>query len=238
MRLIPIGSQLQKFGYERRTDSSMEIIVISGIDGSGKTTVIESLQERIQRNGVKTHYVWMRYNHIFCKPVHGLCRLIGLSKRYNTRMGKVWRHEFYKSPFFCSLYIFLTYIDTWIGKVRLIHQLKGVDAELIICDRWILDIAIDLAVKTHDISFLRSKMCNTFFNLQPKNLRQYIVVRNEADILSCRLENLEDPDFQFRLKCYAEMLARNNVVKIDNNGSVPDSVEKILSDISWNSDQR
>lgn len=206
----------------------MKFIVVSGIDGSGKTTVIKGLRERLVRKGVKTHYKWMRYNHILCKPVHGLCRIIGLSKSYNTKLGKVWRHEFYRSRNFCKIYFLLTYIDTWIGKVKLLQQLKNRKVDLIICDRWILDIVIDLAVKSRNINLLNSRICSLFFGLYPKNLTQYIVIRNFNDVLNCRIENQEDPDFLLKFNCYQKMSQLKDCIKIYNNSSIEKTVEQFI----------
>ena len=41
----------------------VKIIAISGIDGCGKTTVIEKLQEELSQKGLPVKYVWLRYNH-------------------------------------------------------------------------------------------------------------------------------------------------------------------------------
>lgn len=205
----------------------MKFIVISGIDGSGKTTLIDGILKRQKIYGFKAHYAWMRYNHYLVKPIHGLTRLIGLSKCYNTKYGKVWRHEFYKSKLFCSFYVLITLIDAWIGKKKLLNNLKKSKADLIICDRWILDIVIDLAVKTRDISFLGSKVSSYFFRLQPNNLKQFVVQRSLFSLLNCRIENQEDPDFPFRLKCYKEIVKRKDVFIILNNRSIEDAIDKV-----------
>lgn len=57
----------------------VKYIIISGIDGSGKTTVINALQERLQRQGARASYIWMRYNHYLIKVMNAIARLLGLS---------------------------------------------------------------------------------------------------------------------------------------------------------------
>lgn len=209
-----------------------KFVVISGIDGSGKTSVIEALQKRLEDRGLKTHYVWMRYTHVLCKPLHGLCRLIGLSKKYDTRMGKVWRHEFYKSQVFCSFYIFLTWLDTWLGKIKLIRQLKGSDANIIICDRWVNDIIIDLAVKTHRTDFINSSWYKRFQKIQPNGTIQFIIHRNTEAVIECRLENQDDPEFGLRQNIYNVLMENGYIVKVDNTGTIDNSVGQILDHLS------
>ena len=206
----------------------MRFVVISGMDGSGKTTVIEALRDRLEKRGIKTHYVWMRYTHILCKPVHGLCRLIGFSKAYDTRMGKVWRHEFYRSQMFCSFYIVIAWLDTWLGSLRLCWKLKDSEAEVVICDRWVNDVLVDLTVKSHRLGLIDSNWYTRFQGLQPGPIVQFVIERDARDILECRLENQDDPAFVLRQNAY-EMLTKNKcAVRIDNTETVDYSVEQIL----------
>ncbi|MCD8237559.1 MAG: adenylyl-sulfate kinase [Prevotellaceae bacterium] len=34
-------------------------VIISGVDGSGKTTVINSLKEKLEKEGKSVDYIWM-----------------------------------------------------------------------------------------------------------------------------------------------------------------------------------
>lgn len=206
-----------------------KFVVVSGIDGSGKTTIIEALQKRLQEKGFSCFYIWMRYNHVIIKPVHALCRLVGLSRRRQTSQGKIWRHEFYRCQLFCSVYIFLTWLDTWLGRIILAWQLKGPDAEIIICDRWVNDIIIDLAVKSHRPDLIDSGWYCRFQQIQPKNTTQFVIERDITAVLECRLENHDDHDFDLRQNVYTALMKNSDVVKVDNTGTIDDSVDQILT---------
>ena len=88
-----------------------QFIVISGIDGCGKTTIIEQIRQKLEQQGYKTQYEWMRYNHRLVKPVHGFCRIVGLSRKYEVDGQYIWRHEFYRNKLFSKFYIALTWLD-------------------------------------------------------------------------------------------------------------------------------
>ena len=45
-------------------------IIISGVDGSGKTTVINSLKDKLEQQGKTVDYIWMRYNHYTVKAMN------------------------------------------------------------------------------------------------------------------------------------------------------------------------
>lgn len=218
-------------GGRRRKLSEPRYIIISGIDGSGKTAIIKGLQKRLQLEGLSVFYTWMRYNHIIIKPVHGLCRLMGLTRRRQTSRARVWRHEFYRYQLFCSLYIFLTWIDTWLAKIKLVWQLRNKHVDVVICDRWVGDILIDLAVDSRRGELLDGKWHRRFTKLLPKYAKQYMIVRNKETILACRAENREDPAFPFRLEMYDRFVGKKHkVVIVDNNGTIDQAVNYIVDD--------
>jgi len=206
----------------------MIYIIISGIDGSGKTSVINTLQNELTKQGKNTQYIWLRYNHYFVKPLHALARLIGLSRKHKSAEGKVWRHEFYKSKLFSALYIRFTILDTYIGRLKLKKELKKV-TDIVICDRWINDIAIDLGTKTHNEDFLETSYFKRLQKIIPENSFQFIIYRETKKLLKCRMENREDPEFNYRNQFYGKLQNYEFVHSIDNNGTIVESVKQILS---------
>ncbi len=56
-------------------------IYFAGIDGCGKSTVIEELIKEYRRKGIKARSVWLRFNYFFTKPVLFFCRIIGITRR-------------------------------------------------------------------------------------------------------------------------------------------------------------
>ena len=127
-------------------------IIISGIDGSGKSTVIEHTKTDLESDGNQVGYIWLRMNHYLTKCMHALARVLGLSVKVHNEMGDVWQHRLYRSQLFCSLYILTTYLDSLISRLKYNRIAKRND--IVICDRWIPDILVDLATKTHRLDFL------------------------------------------------------------------------------------
>ena len=209
-----------------KSDRKPECLIISGIDGSGKSTVIAALAKALEAGGLKVGCIWLRFNHYITKALHALARILGLSVRVNNEMGTVWQHRFYKSRAFCKLYILATYIDTRFSRWKYNRVAKGRD--VVICDRWVPDILVDLATKTHDPAFLDGKWVSRFLNILPRDARMFVVTRNTDALRSCRLENRVDPDFSFRLECYGKLCAKPFVRIIDNNGSIENSINQIL----------
>jgi len=208
----------------------MKYLIISGIDGSGKTSIIEGIDTFFTEKQLSTVVIWLRYNHYFVKPLHAIARLFGLSKQYNSSEGKVWRHEFYKSKLFSWVYIRFTYLDTLIGKMKLNFKIKN-KPDIVICDRWLNDILIDLGTKTHNEYFLSSKWYPRFKKMLPNKNTEFLIIRNEQDLLKCRLENQEDPDFNFRLKLYNNLKRKNEIIVINNSSTIEIAVNDIINRI-------
>jgi thymidylate kinase len=208
---------------------SMKYLVISGIDGSGKTTVIEKVREYFTNENIETFYIWLRFNHYFCKGMHALARIFKLSVKKPSYRGEAWFHEFYRSKLFCAVYIRLTYLDTIIGILKLRFKLfRKRNAEYIICDRWVPDILVDLAVKTHRNDFLDTIWYQRFMRLMPDSVRLFLILRHSDKLLECRDENREDPDFLFRSQIYAELAKKKEIHVIDNNGPIEMTVQSFL----------
>jgi hypothetical protein len=207
-----------------------QFIVISGIDGCGKTTVIERLRRRLEQEGLTTRYEWMRYNHRLVRPVHALSRLVGLSRRCEVEGRSIWRHEFHRSRSFSSFYIFLTWLDAWLGLLLLATRLLFKDIDVVVCDRWVQDILVDLAVDTRRRSLLGGSWYTRFSRILPRSARQYLIVRNAEAIVSARPDVRRDLSGSFRHRLYRRLTRNPDLVVIRNDGTVDAAVEAILQD--------
>lgn len=199
-------------------------IIISGIDGSGKTTIINALKERLQGEGYSVGYIWMRYNHYFVKGMNALARLLGLSVKVHNAMGEVWEHRLYKKRWFCWLYVRCSYLDNVIAR----RKVMGMKEDCVICDRWVNDILIDLGAECRYDNILDSKWYGKFHRLLPSQSTQFVVYRSLEDVLDCRVENHTNPDFKYRFELYKKLMEKEDVCTIDNMGTIDNSVDQIL----------
>ena len=201
-----------------------KFIVISGIDGSGKTTVINELTKALEAEGKTTKYIWMRFNHYSVKVMNMFARVMGLSVKVHNAFGDVWEHRLYKNRTFCKLYVWCSYIDNKLARRKALK----LDADYIICDRWVNDTLIDLGAECRFDDILDGKWYGRFQKILPENNVQFVVTRNRKDIVGCRVENTTNPDFPYRFALYEKLMKKSEIHVVDNSGVIADSVKQVL----------
>lgn len=199
-------------------------IIISGIDGSGKTAIINALKERLEQEGLEVKYIWMRYNHYLVKFMNALARLFRLSVKVHNAMGTVWEHRLYKWRWFCKVYVCCSYLDNLMAR----HKVMALKADYIICDRWVHDVLVDLGAECRFGDILESRWYRRFQAILPENSHQFVVSRKKTALLDCRLENNINPDFEYRFELYQKLMQTGDVCVVDNNGTISESVGQIL----------
>ncbi len=199
-----------------------KLIYIMGIDGSGKSTVSEHLATTLREKGYSVDILWLRFNHILSKPLLGLCRLLGYTK-YETCDGiRVGYHDFYKSSIISFLFIVFQYLDTARVKYTKIAPLLKKQNHVIILDRYVYDILIDIAVDTRMEHLLSSKTRMKFKQLLPEGCKTILVKRSLADVLAARPEGKVDRNFKSRFHFYEELGNEDDISVVENNGTLDD----------------
>lgn len=205
----------------------MKFIIVSGIDGSGKTTTIHELMKEFNRKEISTQYIWLRFNHYTVKFLHALARILKLSVPMTHENTRIWQHKFYLSPLFCRFYILCTYLDNFLARLKTIR----LNSTYIICDRWIPDTLVDLGAECRISDILESRWYARFMNLLPDNCLFFVISRNPEDVSVARKENLLNPDFPYRFELYKRLSEKPGFISVDNSGTIAQSVQFMLSHI-------
>jgi thymidylate kinase len=131
-----------------------KIIVLMGLDGSGKTTQAELLCEHLGANGIRAQTVWMRGESYLTRPILKLGKALLRAPKEGKRGEGIKdgdRYEKYVSskqaaftnPLLRGVWRALALLDLYISFRVALRRLAG-DTEVIVMDRYIYDTLIDL----------------------------------------------------------------------------------------------
>jgi len=199
---------------------------ITGVDGSGKTTILKDVENKLQKQLKKTKHIWIRSPKILSKPLMAYCRLIGLTK-YRTIGGiQYGKHEFYKSKFVSWLFPILQLIDF---KIKWYFEKKNINSnEILLFDRFSLDTLADLMVDTKRENLHKTWIGKAFIDLIPQNTKILIPIVEEDIIRNRKKDTLHDEHLPYKIEVY-NMLSQDLKIKtIDNNGEYINTKTKVV----------
>lgn len=128
------------------------MISFSGIDCSGKSTQIERVSRKLDKNGIRYKVVWSRGGYtpgiVFMK------RLIRGRKRGSESREErtAYSERVAECPRLRLLLFTASLIDLWF-YYSVTLRLRGKCGTMIVCDRYIWDTYIDFKLKYPDIDF-------------------------------------------------------------------------------------
>jgi len=206
-------------------------ICITGIDGVGKTTHVNLLLEHLREKGIKCQYKWLRFHHYFSLPLLAFCRVAGYT-RVSTLGGKqkCSYHEFYRSKVVSFIYPWILLLDTALSTTVKVY-IPMLFGNTIVCDRFVYDTLIDLAVATKDPEIYKKPVGKLFLSLIPNNAKFVMLTLDKQTILSRRPELKDDITFNERYNLYRLFADRFGLDIIDNSGlfkNVNSSVKNML----------
>lgn len=195
-------------------------ICITGIDGVGKTTHVNLILEHLRNKGIKCQYKWLRFHHLLSLPLLAFCRVAGYT-RLSTLGGtqKCSYHEFYRSKLISAIYPWILLIDTAIFTTLKVYMPMRFGTT-IVCDRFVYDTLIDVAVATKNHEIHNKTVGKLFLKLIPKDAKIIMVSLDKTHIYSRREELKEDTTFNERYELYQNFVNFFDIDTIDNTGEI------------------
>jgi dTMP kinase len=155
-------------------------VIISGIDGSGKTTQIKLLERYLNHRGFKVKRIWFRWVAFISYPILALCRILGYTKwRVIERSGvRYAERRFYLNKALAKLWPWFFTVDVLIHTIFKIFIWISLGYTILI-DRYIPDILVDLMYETRDYQIPRRLAGRLLISLIPKGSKLIIIDVNE-----------------------------------------------------------
>ncbi|MDH3648529.1 MAG: hypothetical protein OEQ53_02545 [Saprospiraceae bacterium] len=210
------------------------LIAFSGVDGAGKSTQIQMLTDRFEKEGIDCKVIWSRggYTPLFVK----MKNLLGVSRSTNENVAKQssirtrslernWVRRLWLTLAIVDLFLLYSIYFRWL-------MLRG---KYVIADRYILDTAIDFK-----INFPAEKAENwwlwklmNFFSPKPNRYFLLLIPVEESRRRSIQ-KNEPFPDsvdtLEKRLEVYQHMCKKSQLVTcLDGRGPVDEISQIIIS---------
>ncbi len=205
------------------------LIVVSGLDGTGKSTHAKALVEDLRARGFRTLYRRLRFPFVLSVPLLILARLRGRS--YVLREGRqaVRVHAFGSSPFLRLLFPMTVFVDlllvTWI-LVRLPMALGWT----VVCDRFVADTLVDVAASC-EMETVPSSLRDLFESLVPDGTTALLLTASSAILLQRRPELALDPSFSRRVRLYDELADAVGLEPVETEGKQHHVHQALLSQL-------
>jgi thymidylate kinase len=119
------------------------LICLSGIDGTGKTTLAMKLKNELDSLGVTCKYIWFRNARVLSLPFLALCYLAGFAERTIINGKRVGIYHFYRNRSVARLWLWISAVDlifVSVWKIQLPLRL----GHAVIVDRYVIDALVDL----------------------------------------------------------------------------------------------
>lgn len=210
-----------------------------GMDGSGKTTQAKALADAMRRAGIRTKYVQNRFEPRITNPFICLTKALffrGKDSFQNYAEYSYTKKRLFRNPLISTAYTSFSLIDYFFQNL-IRNRIPLMCRNSIVCDRYVHDTVVDLAVD-HDYSHRKRKtMLKKFLFLAPKpdmmfliDLPEEIACQRKADIPS--IDYLKE-----RRKIYLDMAKEYGMVILDGTkdatcleNSIEDSIKSLIGD--------
>jgi thymidylate kinase len=176
-------------------------IYITGCDGTGKTTQVSLLLEKLQAAGVKTCHVWLRFPFFFSLPLLAYARWRGFSWYEHSGGIKHGYWDFSRSRLLQNILPWLLLLDASLAGFAKIY-LPIWRGETVICERFVLDMLVDLSLAFGGKDLYKKLPGRLYLKLLPRNAKIFILNLDAATIRNRRADLRTDNRLEERLKAY------------------------------------
>jgi len=210
-----------------RSSSNLILIALSGVDGSGKSTIAHLLMKLLRRYGnARSEIVWFRWRALTLYTLYLYSRFRGLYVRVYVPRLRRWIgiHIFHIDHVARHLYPYLLFIDLTIFYLlhRLLWWVKGV--KVVVFDRFYLDALVD-AIYT--CRFVNRFFLSLYIVMQ-KRVPRAVVLDVDVDTAVARKRDIVSRrEIEFKRRLYLVIARDLNISVVDAQQELP----RVLSNV-------
>lgn len=182
-------------------------IYVAGCDGTGKSTQASLLMSRLREENVPATRRWLRFPFLSCLPLLAYARWRGFSwyEDGGDHCHGYW--SFRRSWLLRTLFPRLLWLDAALATLLKVWVPISF-GKVIVCERFVLDMLVDLALAFGQPVLGSSTAANLFLSLLPSRSLVF-VLDLEAEIIRERRPDLRsDRLLESRLAAYRQLAAQ------------------------------
>ena len=202
-------------------------VYITGCDGTGKTTQARLMLDALQRAGLQPKHLWLRFPFFFSLPFLLYARFRGYSwyeESHGVRQG-YW--DFRRSWLLCNLFPWVLLLDATLAAIPRVY-LPLLWGKTIVCERFVLDMIVDLAIALDDPGFCRRRPATLFRALLPPGAGVTILDLDATTIRARRADLQVDNRLDARLETFRSLVESAGLRVVSSALAVEDVHQHIL----------
>lgn len=213
----------------------MKIVCITGMDGTGKTTLSRALVAALRERGVRAAYIYGRTYPMLSRLVMALGRLTLLRganqwrdyAQYATRKRQTMRNPILAAIYTASIFLDY-YVQMWLKLLP-----YAVQPCIVVSDRYIYDTVIsDIAVHLNYSSEQTRRAIDLGMRLLPRLLLAVLIDIPE-DVAFARKDDMPHIDYlRERRQRYLELADRPEVALLSGHASRASLLQSLLQEIA------
>lgn len=204
------------------------VVVFSGADGTGKSTIIKGYKDKLINDGFTVSVIWLRFISFFSKVVNLFGRFLGLNYVEKYTWGRIGYHDY--AGWIAYVYVLAIYLDQKIFfyKFLFFHRFDKKRTNYFLYDRYLVDTIADLIVDTGKDRFILFLFSGMVRKLKSRCIL-FIFSCPYSTVLDRRPDIKDDKKYNLRVKAFHKLIRFFHIQRINTGvGSVEDIVAGLL----------
>ena len=156
-----------------------KLVMVTGIDGSGKSTLTKLLVKQLKMRNYRVSYVWIKSLHSFVFLVNSFLKTVTLEKPVLNPHGVIIsRFEPTDYRALNRLWVFLEFISVlpWISLRVYLPIIFGF---IVVADRYVIDTIVTISIRIKELNFANSFFGRLLLKMIPK---ETIIIHLDVDL--------------------------------------------------------